>query len=75
MYNVYCIRDLIFYITWLFSTTVPTIFAVHNVTSGHVQLEQAPFAPAIARCYEAILSIEHNLSQKLDLEAIAIVAN
>ena len=37
-----------------------------------MEVEQAPFAPAIARCYLAILSIEHDLSQKLDLEVIAI---
>ena len=36
---------------------------------------QTPFAPAIARCSLAILSIEYDLSQKLDLEAVAIVAN
>ena len=28
-----------------------------NVINGHVEVEQAPFAPAIARCYQAILSI------------------
>ena len=33
---------------------------------------QAPFAPAIARCYLTILLIEYDLSQKFDLEAIAI---
>ena len=43
-----------------------------NITSGHVEVEQAPFKPAIARCYLAILLIEHNLSQKFDLEAVAI---
>ena len=48
---------------------------VRNATYGHVEVEQAPFAPAIARCYQAILSIEHDLSQKLDLEAVAIVAS
>ena len=37
-----------------------------------MEVEQAPFAPAIARCYLAILSIEDDLSQKLDLEVIAI---
>ena len=30
---------------------------------------------AIARCHLAILSIEHDLSQKLDLEAVAIVVS
>ena len=35
---------------------------------------QASFAPAIARCYLVILSIECDLSQKLDLVAVAIVA-
>ena len=45
-------------------------------TNGHVpEVEQAPFAPAIVRYYlMAILSIEHDLSQKLDLEAVATVA-
>ena len=47
---------------------------MQSVTNGHVEVEQAPFAPAIARCYMAILSIEHDLSLKLDLEAVAIVA-
>ena len=47
---------------------------MQSVTNGHVEVKQAPFAPAIARCYQAILSIEHDLSQKLDLEAVAIVA-
>ena len=28
-----------------------------NVTSGHVEVEQAPFAPAIASCYLAILQL------------------
>ena len=37
-------------------------------TSDHMEVEQAPFAPAIARCYSAILSIEHDLSQRLDLK-------
>ena len=41
--------------------------------SGHMKVEQALFAPVIARYYLAILSIEHDLSQKLDLEAVAIV--
>ena len=36
-------------------------------------MRQAPFAPAIARCYLVILSIEYDLSQKLDLEAVAII--
>ena len=43
-----------------------------NVTSGHVEVEQAPFEPAIATCYLAVLSIEHKLSQKFDLEALAV---
>ena len=47
---------------------------MHNVTSGHVEMEQAPFAPAITRCYLANLSIEHDLSQKLNLEAVVIAA-
>ena len=34
----------------------------------------APFAPAITRCYLAVLSMEYDLSQKLDLEAVAIIA-
>ena len=51
----------------------PTLFA-QSVTNGHVEVKEAPFSPAIARCYQAILSIEHDLSQKLDLEAVAIVA-
>ena len=38
-----------------------------------MKVEHVPFAPAIARCYLAILSIEHDLSQKLDLEAVATV--
>ena len=46
---------------------------LRNVTNGHVEVEQAPFAPAITRYYQAILSIEHVLSQKLNLEAVAIV--
>ena len=48
---------------------------LRNVTNGHVEVEQAPFAPAIARCYQAILSIQHDFSQKLDLEVVAIVAS
>ena len=28
-----------------------------NVINGHVEVEQAPFAPAIARWYQAVLSI------------------
>ena len=36
---------------------------------------QTPFAPTIARCYLAILSLEYDLSQKLDREAVAIVAS
>ena len=43
-----------------------------NVTSGHMEMEQAPFAPAIARCYLAILSVEQ---AKLDLEAVAIASS
>ena len=39
-----------------------------------MEVEQAPFAPTIARCYLVILSIEHGLSQKLYLETVAIVA-
>ena len=46
-----------------------------NVTNDHVEVEQAPFEPAIARCYLAILSIEHNLSQKFDREAVAIASS
>ena len=45
------------------------------ITTGHVEVEQAPFEPAIASCYMAILSIEHNLSQKFDLEAVAIASS
>ena len=38
-----------------------------------MEVEQASFAHAIARCYLAILSIEHDyLTEKLDLEAVAI---
>ena len=48
---------------------------LRHVTSGHVWVGQASFAPAIARCYLVILSIEYDLSQKLDLEAVAIVAS
>ena len=51
----------------------PTI--LRNVSNGPMEVEQAPFAPAIARCHQAILSIEHDLSQKFDLEAVAIVAS
>ena len=40
-----------------------------------VEVEQAPFEPAIASCYMAILSVEHNLSQKFDLEAVAIASS
>ena len=36
-----------------------------------MEVEQAP---VIARCYLAILSIEYDLSQKLGLETVAIVA-
>ena len=40
------------------------------------EVEQAPFAPAIARYYLiAILSVENDLSQKFDLEAAAFVAS
>ena len=42
-----------------------------NVTSNHMAVKQVPFAPAIARCYLDIISVELNLSQKLDLEALA----
>ena len=46
-------------------------------TNGHVlEVEQAPFVPAIAKYYwMAILSIENDLSQKLDLDAVAFVAS
>ena len=37
-----------------------------------MEVEQAPFAPANARCCLAILSVEHDLSQELDLETVAI---
>ena len=48
---------------------------LRNVTNGYVKMEQAPFAPAITRCYlMAILSIEHNLPQKFDLEAVAVAS-
>ena len=36
-------------------------------------MRQAPFAPAIVRCYLAILSIEYDLSQKHYLEAVVII--
>ena len=41
-----------------------------------MEVEQAPCAPVIARCYLAILSIEHDLphNQKLDVEAVTILA-
>ena len=39
-----------------------------------MEVEQAPFAPVITRCHLAALSIEHDLSQMLDLEAVATVA-
>ena len=39
--------------------------------NGYVKVEQAPFAPAIARCH----SFKHNLPQKLDLEVVAVVAS
>ena len=45
-----------------------------SLLSGHMEVKQASFAPVIFRCYLAILSIEHDLSQKLDLETVAIVA-
>ena len=39
-------------------------------TNGHVpEVEQASFIPAIARYY--LISIENDLSQKLNLEAVA----
>ena len=37
-----------------------------------MEVEQAPFAPANARYYLAVLSLEHGLSQKLDLETVVI---
>ena len=46
-----------------------------NVIGGHwwsLEVEQVPFAPAIARCYSAILSKEHDSSQKLDSETVAV---
>ena len=43
-----------------------------NVTSGQVEVESAPFAPTIARYYLAINLIEHDITQKLDLEAILV---
>ena len=51
----------------------PTLLC--NVTNGHMEVEQAPFAPAITRCYfMSIITIDHDLSQELDLEAVGIVA-
>ena len=44
---------------------------MYNITNGHMEMEQAPFAPAISRWYLAILSVEYDLSKKLDLEAVA----
>ena len=44
------------------------------VTYRWGKVGQTPFAPAIARCYLAILSIKYDLSHKLDFEAVAIVA-
>ena len=52
--------------------------SMYYVTTGHVEVEQAPFESAIASCYMAILSIEHNnyyLCQKFDLEAVAIASS
>ena len=46
---------------------VPTL--LRNVTNGHVQVEQVPFAPAIVRCHS------FNLPQKFDLEAATVVAS
>ena len=46
---------------------------LHNVTSGHLEMEQAPFVPAIARCYLVILSVQF-LCLKLDFEDVAVVA-
>ena len=45
-----------------------------NITSGHVEVEQAPFAHAIARCY---LHGHSSMSMhELDgLEAVAIVSS
>ena len=40
----------------------PTPF-LRNVTNGDVEVEQAPFAPAITRYYQAILSIERFVSK------------
>ena len=50
---------------------------VQCYTNGHIlEVEQAPFAPAIARYYLlAILSMENDLSQNLDLEAVAFAAS
>ena len=52
----------------------PVPFCTMSPCSGDMKVEEAPFAPAIFRCYLAIPSIEHNLSQKLDLETVAIAA-
>ena len=46
---------------------------MRNVISGQMKVEQAPFALVIVKCYLTNLSVEHNLSQKLDVEAVAIV--
>ena len=40
-----------------------------------MEVEQAPFEPAIASCYFTIFSIEHDLSQKFDLGAVAIASS
>ena len=45
------------------------------VQCHHMEVEQARFESANARCYLAILSIEHDLSQQLDLEAEAIASS
>ena len=52
----------------------PVPFCTMSPCSGDMKVEEAPFAPAIVRCYLAIPSIEHNLSQKLDLKTVAIAA-
>ena len=54
--------------------TVPIYVLCHRY-QHHAELEQAPFEPVIASCYMAILSIQHNLSQKFDLEVVAIASN
>ena len=49
----------------------PAPFCAMSPVVIHAEVEQAPFESAIARCYLVILLIEHNLSQKFDLEAVA----